>query len=99
MNLLIVDDYPNNRKLLRAALEAEGHRVAEASDGVEALEVLGREGVDAVISDILMPRMDGFRLCHKIRTGEKLNGFWRDVVQRVLDKLPGEHDMRAITIP
>jgi signal transduction histidine kinase len=73
MNLLIVDDYPNNRKLLRAALEAEGHRVAEASDGVEALDVLGRDCMDAVISDILMPRMDGFRLCREIRKGEKLN--------------------------
>jgi CheY-like chemotaxis protein len=73
MNLLIVDDYPNNRKLLRAALEAEGHRVAEAADGVEALDVLARDSVDAVISDILMPRMDGFRLCHQIRKGEKLN--------------------------
>jgi signal transduction histidine kinase len=73
MNLLIVDDYANNRKLLRAALEAEGHRVAEASDGVEALDMLGRDCVDAVISDILMPRMDGFRLCREIRKGEKLN--------------------------
>jgi len=73
MNLLIVDDFPNNRKLLRAALEAEGHRVAEAGDGVEALDVLARDCVDAVISDILMPRMDGFRLCHQIRKGEKLN--------------------------
>ena len=73
MNLLIVDDHPNNRKLLRAALEAEGHTVAESSDGIEALEVLGRQCVDAVISDILMPRMDGFRLCHQIRKGEKLN--------------------------
>lgn len=73
MNLLIVDDYPNNRKLLRAALEAEGHTVAEANDGVEALDVLGRDCVDAVISDILMPRMDGFRLCREIRKGEKHN--------------------------
>lgn len=72
MNLLIVDDYPNNRKLLRAALEAEGHRVVEAGDGVEALDVLARDCVDAVISDVLMPRMDGFRLCQQIRKGEAL---------------------------
>ncbi len=73
MNLLIVDDYPSNRKLLRVALEAEGHEVAEAGDGIEALEILGRDCVDAVISDVLMPRMDGFRLCHQIRNSERLN--------------------------
>jgi signal transduction histidine kinase len=67
MNLLIVDDYPNNLKLLRSALEAEGHRVIESGDGLEALQVLRREPVDAVISDILMPNLDGFRLCHEIR--------------------------------
>jgi signal transduction histidine kinase len=67
VNLLVVDDQPTNRKLLRAQLEAEGHVVLEAVDGVEALALLERERVDAVISDILMPRMDGYRLCHTVR--------------------------------
>jgi len=72
VNLLIVDDIATNRKLLRVTLEAEGHTVLEAADGVEALQILGREKVDAVISDILMPNMDGFRLCHEIRKTESL---------------------------
>ena len=67
MKLLIVDDHDLNLKLLRAQLEGEGHAVLEASDGVEALEVLDRETVDGVISDILMPRMDGYRLCMELR--------------------------------
>ena len=67
MKLLIVDDHDLNLKLLRAQLEGEGHAVLEASDGVEALEVLDREPVDGVISDILMPRMDGYRLCMELR--------------------------------
>jgi signal transduction histidine kinase len=71
VNLLIVDDYASNRKLLRAQLEAEGHAVSEAANGVEALQVLDREAVDAVISDILMPNMDGFRLCQEIRKSGK----------------------------
>src|SRR5450756_1182020 len=67
MNLLIVDDQPTDLKLLRAQLEAEGHVVFEAHDGVDALALLERQRVDVVISDILMPRMDGYRLCHEIR--------------------------------
>jgi signal transduction histidine kinase len=73
VNLLIVDDDPTNRKLLRAQLEAEGQAVLDASDGVEALRVLERKPVDAVISDILMPNMDGFRLCLEIRKSAKFS--------------------------
>jgi len=72
MKVLIVDDSPTNRKLLRITLEAEGHSTIEAGDGVEALDLLGRESADAVISDILMPNMDGYRLCHELRHNEKI---------------------------
>src|SRR5438093_5944573 len=72
MKILIVDDYANNRRALRAVLEAEGLDVVEAADGVEALAVLKRENVDAVISDILMPRMDGYRLCLELRQSAEL---------------------------
>src|SRR5450830_1963714 len=72
MNLLIVDDDPTSLKLLRTQLESEGHAVFEAHDGVDALAVLERQRVDAVISDVLMPRMDGYRLCHEIRKHTQL---------------------------
>ena len=71
LTILVVDDIARNRKLLRAQLEAEGHVVLGASNGVEALEVLEREKVDLVISDILMPEMDGYRLCSEIRRSER----------------------------
>lgn len=67
MNILIVDDHPANLRLLRAQLEAEGHVVTEAADGVEALQVLETRAMEAIISDALMPNMDGFRLCLEIR--------------------------------
>ncbi|HEY6930890.1 MAG TPA: PAS domain S-box protein, partial [Thermoanaerobaculia bacterium] len=51
---------------------ARGHEAIDASDGLEALEQLRSEKLDAVISDILMPRMDGYRLCYEIRSDEKL---------------------------
>jgi hypothetical protein len=75
MKVLVVDDGASNRKLLRAVLESENIGVVEAWDGVRALEILETEPIDAIISDILMPRMDGFRLCQEIRK----SGRWREV--------------------
>jgi signal transduction histidine kinase len=72
MNVLLVDDIASNRKLLRVTLEAEGVSVGEAADGVAALAVLQNEQFDAVICDILMPRMDGYRLCREIRRDPRL---------------------------
>jgi two-component system, cell cycle sensor histidine kinase and response regulator CckA len=67
MKVLIADDNDASCKLLRAVLEADGHAVIVASDGREALELLERHPVDAIISDLLMPNLDGFRLCREIR--------------------------------
>ena len=71
MKILIVDDIPTNRKLLRAVLEEGGHSAVEAADGVEAIASLEKDGADAIVSDILMPRMDGFRLCYEIRNDKR----------------------------
>jgi signal transduction histidine kinase len=71
LRILIADDSPRNLTLLRAVLEAEGHHVVDASNGVEALAILDREPLDAVISDILMPSMDGFQLTREIRRSAK----------------------------
>ncbi|MBI3850707.1 MAG: response regulator [Verrucomicrobia bacterium] len=71
MNILIVDDNVTNRELLRAVLETEAHVVLEAADGVDALHLVARQPIDAVISDILMPNMDGYRLCYELRRSDK----------------------------
>jgi two-component system, cell cycle sensor histidine kinase and response regulator CckA len=70
--ILIVEDVATNRKLLRATLEAEGYEVLEAADGALALEQLEREAVDGIVTDILMPNMDGYRLCYEIRSNKRL---------------------------
>src|SRR5688572_29953435 len=72
MNVLVVDDIASNRKLLRVMLEAEGFKVSEATDGIAALAALRGEKFDAIISDIFMPRMDGYRLCREIRRDPQL---------------------------
>ena len=55
-----------------AILESEGYSVIQASNGIEALEIVKREHVDAIISDILMPQMDGYQLCREIRGDKNL---------------------------
>jgi len=65
--ILVVDDRPVNREFLKTLLSYRDHRVLEAGDGVEALELLKREKIDLVISDILMPTMDGYELVRQLR--------------------------------
>ena len=72
MNILIVDDSENARDLLQRMLKKEGHSVVAACNGVEALEVLRRESVAVILADIMMPQMDGYRLCQAVRRDELL---------------------------
>ncbi|MGE5217375.1 MAG: GAF domain-containing protein [Chloroflexota bacterium] len=72
MKILVADDDPVNRRLLRALLSHEGHMVAECEDGAATLAWLENNPCDAVISDVLMPQMDGYRLCYEIRKNKKL---------------------------
>jgi CheY-like chemotaxis protein len=62
-HVLIVDDREAGRKLLKMLLESNGYRVTAAGDGVEALAAARRDRPDAIVSDVLMPNMDGFVLC------------------------------------
>lgn len=73
MTILIVDDHELHRKTVGARLKRNGHSVIEAPDGVEALRILKKKNVDAVISDVLMPRMDGYELCERIRKSDELS--------------------------
>lgn len=92
MNVLIVDHNATNLKLLRVQLEAEGHKVLPCCDGVEALAALKREQVDAIISDILMPRMDGYRLCRRLRK-ERKHGSIPFIVYTSTFTSPGDEKM------
>jgi diguanylate cyclase (GGDEF)-like protein len=65
--ILIVDDHPTNRELFVALLGYAGHRLLEAGNGVEALEIVRTEYPDLIITDILMPVLDGFTFVRRVR--------------------------------
>src|SRR5207244_10848913 len=65
--ILIVDDRPTNRQFLLTLLGYTGHRLFEAADGAEALDLVRAERPDLVITDILMPTMDGYELVQDLR--------------------------------
>jgi class 3 adenylate cyclase/CheY-like chemotaxis protein len=65
--ILVVDDLAQNVRLLEAVLSPKGFRVAAASSGEQALDVLSKEHPDVVLLDILMPGMDGYEVCRRIR--------------------------------
>jgi two-component system cell cycle sensor histidine kinase/response regulator CckA len=71
MIVLVVDDISLNRKLLRAQLESEGITVVEAAEGRQGLGILEEIACDAIISDVLMPVMDGYRFLHEVRANPK----------------------------
>jgi signal transduction histidine kinase len=71
-SILIVDDNAVNRTLLRQILQAGNYATIEAEDGIEALSVLEREPIAVIVSDILMPNMDGYCLCRAVRLRPEL---------------------------
>jgi len=70
--ILVVDDDQNKVRLLKKQLESFGYHIVVAYDGVEAMEKATAEKPNLIISDILMPRMDGFQLCRKVKESSQL---------------------------
>jgi two-component system, cell cycle response regulator len=69
--VLVVDDVPANAKLLEARLMAEYFDVVTAASGAEALAICERAQCDIVLLDVMMPEMDGFEVCRRLKSGPK----------------------------
>jgi two-component system response regulator MprA len=67
MQILVVDDEPAVRDSLDRALRLEGYEVGLAGDGAEALEAIAGDSPDAVVLDLMMPRVDGLEVCRRMR--------------------------------
>jgi two-component system chemotaxis response regulator CheY len=72
--VLTVDDSRTMREMLRLALTDAGYRVVQAEDGIHGLEVLSDETPDVIVTDINMPRMDGFGFIEEVRADPRYRG-------------------------
>ena len=68
--ILVVDDDPDIRTLIRLTLESYGFHVREAGDGLQALDALQERAPDAMVLDVMMPRMDGYGVLRTMRQRE-----------------------------
>jgi DNA-binding response OmpR family regulator len=76
MRILIVEDEPKMRSLLRRALAEEGYAVDVAADGPQALDLAATASFDAVVLDVMLPGLDGFGVCARLRR----NAVWAPVL-------------------
>jgi two-component system cell cycle response regulator len=76
LTILVIEDHPDQRDLLAIVLQREGYRVVTAGNGLEAMEKLQKETVQIALSDIMMPKMDGFELIKSIRSDPALKGIY-----------------------
>jgi diguanylate cyclase (GGDEF)-like protein len=76
LTVLVIEDHPDQRDLLAIVLQREGYRVITAANGLEALEKLETEHVQIALSDIMMPKMDGFELIKRVRGNPKLKSLY-----------------------
>ena len=65
--ILVVDDEENIREVIKEYAEFEGHKVDEACDGMQAVEMVKFKEYDIIIMDVMMPRLDGYSACKEIR--------------------------------
>ena len=71
-NLLLAEDHANLRELVQDYLSASGFEVDAAGDGLEAWQAVQSRDYDMILLDVMMPGMDGFELCRKIRESENV---------------------------
>lgn len=69
--ILVVDDNPQNVEIMKARLAAENYRIDTAFNGEEALEKVKNDPPDLILLDVMMPKMDGFQVCEKLKSDEK----------------------------
>ena len=92
LNILLAEDNIINQKLAVTLLQKEGHRVAIANNGAEALEALARERFDLVLMDVQMPVLDGLETTARIRQGEQAGARRIPIVAMTANAMQGDRE-------
>jgi len=69
--ILVVDDSPTELKMISEALKSGGYEVVTAKDGEEALQMVAAEPVELIVLDVIMPKMNGFQVCRKVKSSDQ----------------------------
>ncbi|MBP1712670.1 MAG: His Kinase (phospho-acceptor) protein [Deltaproteobacteria bacterium] len=93
--LLIVDDEERNIRLLKAMLMAKNYDFLEASHGEEALRLASEISMDMILLDVMMPQMDGFEVCHRLKQDEKTRAIPIIMVTALSEK---QHRIKAMEV-
>ena len=96
--ILIVDDDPSIREILATQLTRLGYEVILACDGLEAVEAFKADAPDAILMDVMMPRLDGLGACQKIRALEKKSGAGRRTPLLFLTARDSTHDKTSAAL-
>jgi PleD family two-component response regulator len=88
-NILIVDDLPSNVFLLTTILKDNGYEVRPVTSGIMALEMAEKEKPDLILLDIMMPEIDGYEVCRRLKANEKL----KEIPVIFISALSGTIDM------
>ena len=89
--VLVVDDHETFRTLNAKILELDGHYVAMASDGRDALAIVRAEHPDIVLLDVMMPGMDGYQVCRQIKQDPET----RDIIVVIVTAIPEDTSSRS----
>jgi two-component system, OmpR family, alkaline phosphatase synthesis response regulator PhoP len=87
--VLIADDEPGIRDLVRLYLEKEGYRVSAVADGAAALAQMRRDPPDLLILDLMMPEMDGWEVCRRVRAESSIPILMLTARDQDIDKIVG----------
>lgn len=88
-NILVVDDEPQIVELLQIYLEMQGHKVVGAYDGVQAIQLWQQNEFDMVLTDIMMPQVDGYDLVKKIRSESNIPILFLTAKNDLVDRVKG----------
>ena len=72
--ILVVDDSPTELKMISETLKSGGYEVVTAKDGEEALQMVAVETVKLIVLDVIMPKMNGFQVCRKVKSSDQHKG-------------------------